>query len=274
MSEQQVDHSANIIQMIGERDSKIHELSGTVVDLQGKVNDYASELAASAIRETQLRLKLRSQERQSDVELVRLETRTKELVEISNEQSRDSAALKADMDALRKQLQPADPLPFVLHLVAVQANAVFNSMVQAFVHIHVNQRQNQTTRDIHNLMAVESSCRYRSFEKTMARYCNIIRAERPSANDVRNAFPDFIRAEADIFCKDPMYSANCSALREIHSLSRNSWMYRKALDDFESFSWVEAFNASPEEFYSDKEYTEVYVNSLITIASALIGQNF
>ncbi|QYW03287.1 hypothetical protein pEaSNUABM13_00329 [Erwinia phage pEa_SNUABM_13] len=273
MSEQ-VDHATNIIKMVSDRDAKISELSVTANELQGQVNDYAAELAASAVRETALRLKLRSQERQTNTDLVRLETRTKELVDISNTQMAESNELKARVEEMNAKLAQVDPMPFVLHLVAVQAASVFSYMVQSFAHAHVNQRTNDTTRTLSALMVGETARRYQSFEKTIARYCNSIGAERPKANDVRNAFPDFMRNEADLFCKDPKYSHDCMALAAMLNLPRTSWMYRKSLDAVNHFAWIAAFEGSPQEFESESDYNELYVNSLIDIASALIGQNF
>ena len=273
---QEVDHGANIAQMIGARDEKIHELTVNLKRTTGRNEDVEAELNELSRDHLALKIKLRSTEREHAAEINLRDERIREVVGFCNEQTQELRTVKAELESVKSKHEAANPLPFALHMIMCAGVSHYHTIVAQLAHGTVNRETNKASRALADLNKIDRAIRQPSLYRSVAMYCSAINADTPKGETLREGLKAYIEANVDLFLKDPQFEPSRSMLHSVWEAHRKAaHMGSGARNICYTFDWLPIAVVGDTGTLDDEdEYEELFCESLLTICLELINQSF
>lgn len=273
---QEVDHGANIAQMIGARDEKIRELSANCAQTAGRNEDVEAELQELSRDHLALKIKLRSTEREHTAEIKLRDERIHEVVGFCNEQTAELRTVKAELESVKSKHEAANPLPFALHMIMCAGVSHYHNVVMQLAHGTVNRETNKVARALAELNKTDTVVKQPSLYRSVAMYCTAVNADTPKGEALREGLKAYIEANVDLFLKDPQFEVSRTMLKHVWEAHKKAaHMGSGARNICYSFDWLRvAVVDDIEALEEDDEYEELFCESLLTICLDLINHNF
>lgn len=266
MSEEQVNHSANIIQMVSQRDEKIAELTTNYKQALGDKKDVEAELMSQSRENVSLRIKLRRNDREHEAAQEVLSERIREITGFCNEQTEEIRQLKA---------RPVgDAYMFVRHLLLSESVNIVHNAVATLGHAFANKATNKTATEIGELMQRRSTLRITSLGKIVNRICSY---EDKVAKDLglSKDITEFVSANIDLFCKDEAYKTSNEILRSLAAVSKhNNWQnaaVRTVRQYYRDFPLIVCVDRQILE--DEDDYEELFGETVAKVFLLLIKEN-
>lgn len=273
---QEVDHGANIAQMLSSRDEKIRELSASCEQTAGRNEDVEAELRELSRDHLALKIKLRSTEREHTAEIKLRDERIHEVVGFCNEQSAELRTVKAELESVKSKHEAANPLPFALHMIMCAGVSHYHNVVMQLAHGTVNRETNKVARALAEQNKIDTVIKQPSLYRSVAMYCSAINAATPNGEALREGLKAYIEANVDLFLKDPQFEVSRTMLKHVWEAHKKAaHMGSGARNICYSFDWLRvAVVDDIETLEEDDEYEELFCESLLTICLDLINHSF
>ena len=274
---QEVDHEANIVQMISTRDEKIRELTNELEEAIGDKKDVENVLEDEVRGNTVLRVALRRKVRQHAVEIALRDERIKEVVGFCNEQTAELKKLQAENESVKSKQKQANPLPFALHMIMCAGISHYHNVVQQLAHGSVNRETNKVARALADLNRTDVVVKQPSLYRSVAMYCSAVGADAPASAALLGELNNYIRANIDLFLKDTQYEQSRKMLHWVWEAKNNSaHMGFAARNICQAFDWLPiAFESDAiDHLEDDDDYEELFCETLLKICTHLIRDSF
>ncbi|UAW53435.1 hypothetical protein pEaSNUABM30_00317 [Erwinia phage pEa_SNUABM_30] len=273
---QEVDHGANIVRMIGERDEKIHTLTNELAEAVGDKKDVEHVLEDEVHSNTVLRVALQRKVRQHATEIALRDERIREVTGFCNEQTEEVRALKAELESVKSKQEAANPLPFALHMIMCAGINHYYTIVMQLAHGTVNRETNRVARDLAEQNKLDTVGKQPSLYRSVAMYCSAAGTDVPPGATLRESLKAHIEANIDLFLKDPQFEIARSMLRLVWAANKKAaHMGFGAGNICRSFNWMPAAEVGSLETLDDEDdYEELFCESLQTICFDLINHSF
>ena len=273
---QEVDHGANIVKMVSDRDDKIRELTTDLSVTAGRKDDLDAELRDLSLDHLALKIQIRSKDREHASEVELLNERIREVVGFCNEETRNKVALAAELESVKEQQQPISPVPFVLQLIMSVGINHYHAVIAQCAHAAVNRQTNKMSRTLYELNAHDNVVKTPSLYRVSTRYCTMLNAAVPASTELVKGLKDFIESNIDLFMKDAQYGRTRFALRQIYNARKNpAHLGFHAQDICKTFDWMEALsNTDGSRLTEDEDYADLVCKSVFDICRNLIIESF
>lgn len=273
MSEQEVDHSANIIKMVSDRDDKIRELTTNYREVHGEKVDLQAELNVSVIENKELRLELRRTKRLHSDELALREERIRELTGFCNEETQAKSKLRIELDSVKQKSPPAVAVPFTLQLVMASGIAHYHAIVAQCAAATVNRGTNKVSRELRHTVEKDFVVKHPSLHRVATRMCNQMGVELPSKEVLMSQIKKYVVDNIDLYMKDPQYDVSEFSLRQIVAAKNNAAHYGAyGRDVYQMLDWLPAITADLDDIEDD--YNDLVEQSVYQICRNLIIESF
>ena len=273
---QEVDHEANIIQMLSSRDDKIRELTAELAEAVGDKKDVENVLENETRSNTILRVALQRQDRLHTDTIALRDERIKELVGFCNEQTEEVRTLKAELESVKSKHEAANPLPFALHMIMCAGINHYHTIIQQLAHGTVNRETNKVSRALAEQNKTDTVVKQPSLYRSVAMYCSAVSTDAPAADVLRGKIKDYIEAHVDLFKKDRQYEMSRAMLHLVwEAEAKAAHMGFGARNICRSFDWLPIGVAGDTDVLDDEDdYEELFCESLLTICLQLINDSF
>lgn len=273
---QEVDHGANIAQMLSSRDDKIRELTAELAEAVGDKKDVENVLENETRSNTILRVALQRQDRLHTDTIALRDERIKELVGFCNEQTQELRTVKAELESVKSKHEAANPLPFALHMIMCAGVSHYHNVVMQLAHGTVNRETNKVARALAEQNKIDTVIKQPSLYRSVAMYCSAINADTPKGETLREALKAYIEANVNLFLKDQQFEVSRTMLKHVWEAHRKAaHMGSGARNICYSFDWLRvAVVDDIETLEEDDEYEELFCESLLTICLDLINHSF
>lgn len=273
---QEVDHEANIIQMLSSRDDKIRELTNELEEAVGDKKDVEDVLEDTVRGNTVLRVALRRKVRQHAVEISLRDERIREITGFCNEQTEEVRTLKAELESVKSKHEAANPLPFALHMIMCAGINHYHTVIQQLAHGTVNRETNKVSRALAEQNKTDTVVKQPSLYRSVAMYCSAVSTDAPTADVLRGKIKDHIEAHVDLFKKDQQYEMSRAMLHLVwEAEAKAAHMGFGARNICRSFDWLPIGVAGDTDVLDDEDdYEELFCESLLTICLQLIDDSF
>lgn len=274
---QEVDHGANILQMISTRDEKIRELIESNEQTAGRNEDVEAELQELSSDHLALKLKLRSTEREHAAEIALRDERIKEVVGFCNEQTQQIKKLQAENESVKSKQDAANPLPFALHMIMCAGVNHYHNVVQQLAHGTVNRETNKASRALAGLNRNDMVVKQPSLYRSVAMYCSALGTDAPKSDELVAKITDYIRANVDLFIKDAQYDQSRQTLYWVWLAKNNSAHMGFAARNISlAFDWLPIGSESDaiDHLEDAEDYEELFCETLLKICTHLIKDSF
>lgn len=274
---QEVDHGANIVQMISDRDDKIRELIESNEQTAGRNQDVEAELQELSKDHLALKIKLRSTEREHTAEIALRDERIREVVGFCNEQTQHIKKLQAENESVKSKQEAANPLPFALHMIMCAGVSHYHNVVQQLAHGTVNRETNKAARALADLNRTDTVVKQPSLYRSVAMYCSALSTGVPKIDALLAELTNYIRANTDLFLKDAQYEQSRKMLHWVWAAKNNSaHMGFAARNICQAFDWLPiAFESDAiDHIEHDDDYEELFCETLLKICTHLIRDSF
>lgn len=273
---QEVDHGANIVQMIGSRDDKIRELTNELEEAIGDKKDVENVLEDEVRGNTVLRVALRRKVRQHAVEIALRDERIKEVVGFCNEQTAEIKRLQAENESVKTKHERANPLPSALHMIMCAGISHYHTVIMQLAHGTVNRETNKVSRALAALNKTDTVVKQPSLYRSVAMYCSSVSAATPTAEALREHIKAYIEANVDLFRKDQQYEMSRAMLHLVwEAEAKAAHMGFGARNICRSFDWLPIGVAGDTDVLDDEDdYEELFCESLLIICLQLIKDSF
>ncbi|UAW53105.1 hypothetical protein pEaSNUABM23_00323 [Erwinia phage pEa_SNUABM_23] len=273
---QEVDHGANIVQMITSRDDKIRELTESNEQTAGRNEDVEAELQELSRDHLALKIKLRSTEREHTAEIALRDERIREVVGFCNEQSQQIRELQAELESVKNSQTPMSVTQHALHTIMTAGVSKYHAIVAQLSQHSVNNDSNKSRRAINTLYQTDTVTAHPSMYRAIARYVNASGSTLPSVDALRKAIRQYIVDNHDLFYKDAEYELSRLALREVWVMKRNpAHLGFAARNICQAFDWLPAaYNDDLDMLDDESEYEDLFVDSVAKICTHLIDDSF
>lgn len=274
---QEVDHGANIVQMISTRDDKIRELTNELEEAVGDKKDVDNVLEDEVRSNTVLRVALRRKVRQHATEIALRDERIKEVVGFCNEQTAELKKLQAELESVKSKQETANPLPFALHMIMCAGVNHYHTVVQQLAHGTVNRETNKASRALAGLNRNDMVVKQPSLYRSVAMYCSALGTDAPKSDELVAKITDYIRANVDLFIKDAQYDQSRQTLYWVWLAKNNSaHMGFAARNISQAFDWLPIGSESDtiDHLEDDDDYEELFCETLLKICTHLIKDSF
>ncbi|QZE59231.1 hypothetical protein MPK64_gp331 [Erwinia phage pEa_SNUABM_16] len=270
---QEVDHGANIVQMIGDRDDKIRELTANYREVHGQKVDLEAELNVFANENKDLRLTIRRNERTHAAEIALRDERIREVVGFCNEETRAKAELSAELESVKQKSAPAIALPFVLQMIMSAGVAHYHAIIAQCAIAAVNRATNKVARELREIYDNDNVVKHPSLYRVATRLCKQLDVDLPSVPELQKHLKEHVAQNIDFYLKDPQYDLSESALRQIIAAKNNAAHYGSyGRDVYQMFDWLPALTASLEDVEDD--YNDLVEQSVYQVCRNLINDSF
>ena len=274
---QEVDHGANIVQMISTRDDKIRELIESNEQTAGRNEDVEAELQELSRDHLALKLKLRSTEREHAAEIALRDERIKEVVGFCNEQTQHIKKLQAENESVKSKQEAANLLPFALHMIMCAGVNHYHNVVQQLAHGTVNRETNKASRALAGLNRNDMVVKQPSLYRSVAMYCSALGTDAPKSDELLAKITDYIRANVDLFIKDAQYDQSRQTLYWVWLAKNNSAHMGFAARNISlAFDWLPIGSESDaiDHLEDAEDYEELFCETLLKICTHLIKDSF
>lgn len=273
---QEVDHEANIIQMLSSRDDKIRELTNELEEAVGDKKDVEDVLEDTVRGNTVLRVALRRKVRQHAVEIALRDERIKEVVGFCDEQTAELKKLQAELESVKSKHEAANPLPFALHMIMCAGINHYHTIVQQLANGTVNRETNKVARALAQLNRTDTVTKQPSLYRSVAQYCSAVSVDVPASSILLVEIKRHIEANIDLFLKDVQYEQSRAVLFQVWEARRKAaHMGFGARNICEAFDWFPAAHEDDaDKLDDDDEYAELFCESLLKICTFLIKDSF
>ncbi|QZE59567.1 hypothetical protein MPK66_gp323 [Erwinia phage pEa_SNUABM_2] len=270
---QEVDHSANIVKMVSDRDDKIRELSTNLSVTTGRKEDAEAELRELSLDHLALKIKLRSREREHASEIALLDERIREVVGFCNEQTVEVKNIRTELESVKQKSEPAAALPFIMQMIMSAGVAHYHAIIAQCAFATVNRATNKVARELREIYDNDNVVKHPSLYRAAVRMCNQLGVSPPPRTDMLAELQEYVAQNIDLYTKDPQYAASESALRQIIAAKNNAAHYGAyGRDVYQMFDWLPALTACLDDIEDD--YNDLVEQSLYQVCRNLINDSF
>ncbi|QZE60240.1 hypothetical protein pEaSNUABM35_00323 [Erwinia phage pEa_SNUABM_35] len=270
---QEVDHGANIIKMVSDRDAKIRELSADLTVTSGGKADVEAELRELSLDHLALKIKMRSREREHASEIALRDERIKEVVGFCNEQTVEVKNIRAELESVKQKSEPAAALPFVLQLIMSAGVAHYHAIIAQCAIATVNKATNKVARELREIYDIDNVVKHPSLYRVAVRLCTQLGVSPPSRTELSAEIKEYVAQNIDLYVKDPQYATSESALRQIIAAKNNAAHYGSyGRDVCRMFDWLPALAAGLDDIEDD--YNDLVEQSVYQVCRNLINDSF
>lgn len=270
---QEVDHGANIIKMVGDRDDKIRELTANLSETSGRKEDLDAELRELSLDHLALKIKMRSREREHAAEIELRDERIREVVGFCNEQTVEVKNIRTELESVKQKSEPAAALPFVLQLIMSAGVAHYHAIIAQCATATVNRATNKVARELREIYDNDNVVKHPSLYRVAVRLCTQLGVSPPSRTDMLADLKEYVVQNLDLYLKDPQYAASESALRQIIAAKNNAAHYGAyGRGVYQMFDWLPALTADLDDIEDD--YNDLVEQSVYQVCRNLINDSF
>lgn len=270
---QEVDHGANIIKMVSDRDDKIRELTAELAEAIGDKKDVENVLEDEVRGNTVLRVALRRKVREHAAEIALRDERIKEVVGFCNEQTVEVKNIRAELESVKQKSEPAAALPFVLQLIMSAGVAHYHTIIAQCAIATVNKATNKVARELREIYDIDNVVKHPSLYRVAVRLCTQLGVSPPSRAELSAEIKEYVDQNIDLYIKDPQYATSESALRQIiTALKSPAHLGSYGRDVCQMFDWLPALTAGLDDIEDD--YNDLVEQSVYQVCRNLINDSF
>lgn len=276
MSEQQIDHAANIINLMQEKDQQLSTLSANYRQLLGERDDLDLELNRSVMVERDLRLDIRRLERKHEEEEQVLKDRITEVTGFCNEQTQTIHSLRKEV-ADQKARPVNDCRSFVMHMILMESVNYLHEAVDALSHAFVNKATNILSTELLTQVLDANTLRRPSLYRIATRMMSNEGKAITDLDMTRKSISEFVSNNYDLFCKDPAYNKSRNVLlalaRAAKQSAGKSGALRTARMKYSDITLLD--NVDRQLLEDEDDYEEMFVESIAAIFIRIVeASNF
>lgn len=276
MSEQQIDHAANIINLMQEKDQQLSTLSANYRQVLGERDDLDLELNRSVMVERELRLDIRRLERKHEEEEQALKDRITEVTGFCNEQTQTIHSLRKEV-ADQKARPVNDCRSFVMHMILMESVNYLHEAVDALSHAFVNKATNILSTELLTQVLDANTLRRPSLYRIATRMMSNEDKAITDLDMTRKSISEFVSNNYDLFCKDPAYNKSRNVLlalaRAAKQSAGKSGALRTARMKYSDITLLD--NVDRQLLEDEDDYEEMFVESIAAIFIRIVeASNF
>lgn len=276
MSEQQIDHAANIINLMQEKDQQLSTLSANYRQVLGEREDLDLELNRSVMVERELRLDIRRLERRHEEEEQTLKDRIAEVTGFCNEQTQTIHSLRKEV-ADQKARPVNDCRSFVMHMILMESVNYLHEAVDTLSHAFVNKATNILSTELLTQVLDANTLRRPSLYRIATRMMSNEDKAITDLDMTRKSISEFVRNNYDLFCKDPAYNKSRNVLlalaRAAKQSAGKSGALRTARMKYSDITLLD--NVDRQLLADEDDYEEMFVESIAAIFIRIVeASNF
>lgn len=276
MSEQQIDHAANIINLMQEKDQQLSTLSANYRQLLGERDDLDLELNRSVMVERDLRLDIRRLERKHEEEEQVLKDRITEVTGFCNEQTQTIHSLRKEV-ADQKARPVNDCRSFVMHMILMESVNYLHEAVDTLSHAFVNKATNILSTELLTQVLDANTLRRPSLYRIATRMMSNEGKAITDLDMTRKSISEFVSNNYDLFCKDPAYNKSRNVLlalaRAAKQSAGKSGALRTARMKYSDITLLD--NVDRQLLEDEDDYEEMFVESIAAIFIRIVeASNF
>lgn len=276
MSEQQIDHAANIINLMQEKDQQLSTLSANYRQVLGEREDLDLELNRSVMVERELRLDIRRLERKHEEEEQTLKDRIAEVTGFCNEQTQTIHSLRKEV-ADQKARPVNDCRSFVMHMILMESVNYLHEAVDTLSHAFVNKATNILSTELLTQVLDANTLRRPSLYRIATRMMSNEDKAITDLDMTRKSISEFVRNNYDLFCKDPAYNKSRNVLlalaRAAKQSAGKSGALRTARMKYSDITLLD--NVDRQLLADEDDYEEMFVESIAAIFIRIVeASNF
>lgn len=270
---QEVDHGANIVKMVSDRDDKIRELSTNLSVTAGRNEDVEAELRELSRDHLALKIKMRSRDREHASEIALRDERIREVMGFCNEQTAEVKNVRAELESVKQKSAPAISLPLVLQLIMSAGVAHYHAVISQCSIAVVNKATNKVGRELREIYDIDNVVKHPSIYRFAVRLCKQLDVDLPTVPEMQAAIREHVAQNIDFYMKDPQYATSESALRQIIAALRNPAHFGSyGRDVCQMFDWLPSLTADIDDV--DDDYSDLVEQSVHQICRNLINDSF
>ena len=276
MSEQQIDHAANIINLMQEKDQQLSTLSANYRQVLGEREDLDLELNRSVMVERELRLDIRRIERKHEEEEQTLKDRIAEVTGFCNEQTQTIHSLRKEV-ADQKARPVNDCRSFVMHMILMESVNYLHEAVDTLNHAFVNKATNKVSTELLTQVLDANTLRRPSLYRIATRMMSNEDKAITDLDMTRKSISEFVSNNYDLFCKDPAYNKSRNVLlalaRAAKQSAGKSGALRTARMKYSDITLLD--NVDRQLLEDEDDYEEMFVESIAAIFIRIVeASNF